>query len=76
LANKIYYKGKSFGGTGVGEFTNKEENSEKFNDYVYNKSTGQYSHAEGFHTTASGNHSHAEGFYSTASGQYSHVEGS
>jgi hypothetical protein len=36
MANKIYYKGKSFGGTGVGEFTNVEENAEIFNNYSGN----------------------------------------
>ena len=54
-----------------------------------NIATGEYSHAEGFRTTASGNYSHAEGLqsiasgheahaeaYSTASGDYSHAEGS
>ena len=34
-----------------------------------------YSHAEGSHTTASGNSSHAEGSYTTANGDYSHAEG-
>lgn len=37
---------------------------------------GNYSHAEGFSTTASGNYSHAEGSSTTASGAYSHAEGS
>ena len=36
---------------------------------------GDYSHAEGFSTTASGTCSHAEGFSTTASGEYSHAEG-
>lgn len=36
---------------------------------------GNYSHAEGYSTTASGNRSHAEGYYTTASGDYSHAEG-
>ena len=37
---------------------------------------GDYSHAEGFNTTASGNYSHADGGKTTASGEYSHAEGS
>lgn len=36
---------------------------------------GDYSHAEGFFTTASGYQSHAEGYYTTASGVQSHAEG-
>ena len=37
---------------------------------------GDYSHAEGFNTTASGIYSHAEGSNTTANGAYSHAEGS
>ena len=51
------------------------DNSEIFNDYVNNKASGDYSHAEGRGTTASGKYSHAEGDYTTASGDYSHAEG-
>ena len=36
---------------------------------------GDYSHAEGYNTTASGKYSHAEGYMTTASGKYSHAEG-
>ena len=36
---------------------------------------GEYSHAEGFSSTASGMYSHAEGQYTTASKMYSHAEG-
>ena len=36
---------------------------------------GNYSHAEGYNTTASGNYSHAEGSNTTASGHHSHAEG-
>jgi len=36
---------------------------------------GDYSHAEGYNTTASGDRSHAEGYYTTASVIYSHAEG-
>ena len=36
---------------------------------------GEYSHAEGFKTTASGDSSHAEGSRTTASGYASHAEG-
>ena len=40
-----------------------------------NTTVGEYSHAEGLHTTASGYCSHAEGTTTTASGYYSHAEG-
>ena len=36
---------------------------------------GDYSHAEGYNTTASGERSHAEGDGATASGWFSHAEG-
>lgn len=36
---------------------------------------GDYSHAEGYKTTASGDYSYAEGYYTTASGNNSHVQG-
>lgn len=36
---------------------------------------GEYSHAEGYNTTALDKCSHAEGYYTTASGLYSHAEG-
>lgn len=48
---------------------------EIFNDYINNKATGDYSHAEGIANTASGKAAHAEGAAHTASGQYSHAEG-
>ena len=37
--------------------------------------TGDYSFAEGYHTTASGDYSHAEGNTTTTSGNCSHAEG-
>lgn len=40
-----------------------------------NTTVGEYSHAEGLHTTASGYCSHAEGTTTTASGYCSHAEG-
>lgn len=49
--------------------------AEIFNNYSYNIASGDYSHAEGYNTTARGDYSHAEGFYTTASGYYSHAEG-
>ncbi len=51
------------------------DNAEVFNDYSNNKAIGDYSHAEGYHTTALGNLSHAEGGSTTASGNLSHAEG-
>jgi len=49
--------------------------AEIFNDYIDNKASGDYSHAEGYFTTASGSYSHAEGNHTTSSGSYSHAEG-
>ena len=40
-----------------------------------NSVVGNYSHAEGYDTTASNYGSHAEGLRTTASGKYSHTEG-
>ena len=66
-----------------------EVNGEIFNDYINNRASGMYSHAEGFGTTASNTashaegrgtgalavYSHAEGYNTTASNSYSHAEG-
>lgn len=49
--------------------------SEQFNNYQLNKSVGEYSHAEGYSTTAQGIRSHAEGFGTIASGDTAHAEG-
>ena len=49
--------------------------SEQFNNYKLNKSIGEYSHAEGYSTTALGIRSHAEGFGTTSVGNNSHAEG-
>ena len=49
--------------------------AEIFNDFVNNKATGQYSHAEGNSTTANGEGSHAEGENTGAIGHTSHAEG-
>lgn len=63
------------------------EGAEIFNDYRDRKfnpiafakqgniASGDYSHAEGYATTATGNYSHAEGYVTTASGNCSHAEG-
>lgn len=48
---------------------------EVFNDYVNNKATGIYSHAEGNVTKANGYSSHAEGTRCVATGAESHAEG-
>ena len=40
-----------------------------------NTTIGEYSHAEGYNTTASGKYSHAEGRETTASTDYTHAEG-
>lgn len=48
---------------------------EVFNDYVNNKATENYSHAEGNVTNANGYSSHAEGTRCVATGAESHAEG-
>lgn len=48
---------------------------EVFNDYVNNKATETYSHAEGNVTKANGYSSHAEGTRCVATGAESHAEG-
>lgn len=48
---------------------------EVFNDYVNNKATENYSHAEGNVTKANGYSSHAEGTRCVATGAESHAEG-
>ena len=47
---------------------------QRFN-YSGNKASANYTHAEGYDTTASGAYSHAEGHATTASGLSSHAEG-
>ena len=49
--------------------------AEIFNSYSSNKASGNYSHAEGYNTTASEVCSHAEGSDTIASGKASHAEG-
>ena len=48
---------------------------EIFNNYANNKAPGNYSHAEGYYSSASGYASHAEGSETSASGDSSHAEG-
>lgn len=50
-------------------------NSEIFNEASLNIASGDYSHAEGYQTSAEGNSSHAEGNYNYATGHNSHAEG-
>lgn len=52
-----------------------KDKGEVFNDYVNNKATENYSHAEGNVTKANGYSSHAEGTKGIATGAESHVEG-
>ena len=58
-----------------GETVIANNGAEIFNNYLLNKATGFYSHAEGDSTIASGESSHAEGYYTEASGENSHAEG-
>lgn len=67
LTEEVYNAGK--------QITTDGKIGEIFNDYSANKATGNYSHAEGYGTTASGETSHAEGTNTTASGSRSHAEG-
>ena len=61
---------------GVGKVDpNSDGTGEIFNDYIHNVATGDYSHAEGYGTTASGMYSHAEGYGTTARGNFTHAEG-
>lgn len=74
-----------FANGGVGMVT--PENGEIFGDYIYNKATDYYGHAEGAHTeagwrshtegymTLANSTSHAEGRLSQATGKGSHAEG-
>lgn len=48
---------------------------EIFNNYVKNKASGKFSHAEGNKTEASGDNSHAEGSETIAAGVNSHAQG-
>ena len=51
--------------------------AEYFNEYSgLNRALGEYSHSEGYSTTASGDYSHAEGCGANANADYSHAEGS
>lgn len=67
LTEEVYNVGK--------QITTDGKIGEIFNDYSANKATGNYSHAEGYGTTASGEASHAEGSITRASASYSHAEG-
>ena len=62
------------GGEKVGRFGT-GTGAEIFNVYALNIASGNYSHAEGFNTTAKGEASHVEGRSSYAEGEYSHAEG-
>ena len=64
----------------TGSFSQNRKKSSQVGDYShaegYNTTaSGKYSHAEGKDTTASGVRSHAEGYMTTASGESSHAEG-
>ena len=51
------------------------EGAEIFNDYENSEAYGEFSHAEGYRTTATGNYSHAEGYYTQAQTKSQHVQG-
>lgn len=55
--------------------TASKSSGEIFNDFDHNKAPAEYSHAEGYNTTASGRASHAEGINTIASSDSSHAEG-
>lgn len=50
-------------------------NGEVFNDYENNYADGEYSHAEGYSTSAKGNMSHTGGISSIAEGEFSFSHG-
>ena len=58
----------------VGKMTD-STGAEIFNDYLSNRATGIYSHAEGYKTSALSDYSHAEGYSTKAVGESSHAEG-
>jgi hypothetical protein len=65
---------------GIGSFSMNRKNNTEIGNFSHAEgfdttASGDCSHAEGFNTTASGDCSHAEGYCTTASGDYSHVEG-
>lgn len=62
--------------TGVGKIGSSSDGTgEIFNDYINNKASGKYAHAEGLITNASGDGAHAEGNNTTASNFDAHAEG-
>ena len=78
----IYYKDSNnneiWTTLGVGKIDENRLTGEIFNCYTgdeRNIASGDYSHAEGYTTTASSYNSHAEGRETTASGNSSHAEG-
>lgn len=60
---------KGIGAAGTGH------RAEVFNQNSPEYASGEYSHAEGYQTTASGQGSHAEGWVTLASGECAHAEG-
>ena len=69
LPDDVVFTGTAIGRAGEGN------GAEIFNDYVYNRAYGMYSHAEGNYTTASKPNAHAEGNETIASGYNTHAEG-
>ena len=64
----------------TGSFSQNRKESSQVGDYSHAEgykttASGVRSHAEGYMTTASGESSHAEGYHTIASGSYSHVQG-
>ena len=65
IATKAYVLENS-GGNDIGKLYPNSTHGEIFNNYNNNVASGDYSHADGFYTSASGNYSHASGSYTTA----------
>jgi len=61
--------------SGSASFKNKVEITGSLSNGQLIQATGNFSHAEGYSTTASGSYSHAEGFQTQALGDGSHAEG-
>ena len=67
---RIWHRGHQYGNSYWGSY-----HGETFNDFQNNTAIGDYSHAEGSHTTATRKYSHAEGLYTNANGEAAHAEG-
>jgi hypothetical protein len=75
LAEALEAKQDTSDAVGKKDKTNGDGTGEIFNDYSGNKAGGNFSHSEGYSTTAAGNCSHAEGYRTEALAIGAHSEG-